>query len=306
MQIPWLDSQCIICLESAKMTLEHVIPKALGGALTSKFLCKDCNSRLGYAPESQAKIDPSIRRLVARLRSEIPGIAARLEEDQTYITSGPGVSVKGHIDGGNFIPHATKLPDGSLIQPTSEALKTIRKIMARQGHSDIQITCAEQQIYEAPENSKLTLAPELEMVKWSITGLQPSLNGPSLNPLIPMKAAYEFLALSVGSAIYGDAPPLQAIRRSLLEDRVDTLQVEIERLDAPDAKAFHGIVFEGNRPYAKVQLRLFGQLAFRVHFKRLSINGPRFIYTHDLASNKDTIRQLPETFSPIASYSAPR
>jgi hypothetical protein len=283
------------------MTLEHVIPKALGGALTSKFLCKDCNSRLGHDLESQAKSDPSIRRLVARLRSEIPGIAARLEKDQTYITSGPGVPVKGHIDGGNFTPHATELPDGSLIQATAEALKTIRKIMARQGHSDIQIMRAEQQIHEAPENSKLTLAPELEMVKWSITGLQPSFDGPSLDPLIPMKAAFEFLALSVGTAIYQDAPSLQAIRASLLGGHVDKQQAEIEKLHAPELKAFHGLVLEETRPYAKVQLRLFGQLAFRVHFKRLSINGPRFIYTHDLASNKDDdIRQLPEASLPIA------
>ena len=36
---------------------------------------------------------------------------------------------------------------------------------------------------------------------------------------------------------------------------------EVDRLHAPEAKPFHGIVFEGNSPCAKVQVRLFGKLA---------------------------------------------
>jgi hypothetical protein len=66
------------------------------------------------------------------------------------------------------------------------------------------------------------------------------------------------------------------------------LMSEVERLHAPDANPFHGLVFEGNLPYAKVQVRLFGQLAFRVHFKRLAVHGPRGMYTHDLRSNEES------------------
>ena len=118
-----------------------------------------------------------------------------------------------------------------------------------------------------------------------------------LNPLIPVKSAYEFLALHVGTAIYQDTPPLKAIRKLLRDGGTDVQQAEIERLHAPDAKPFHGLVFEGNHPYAKVQVRLFGQLAFRVHFKRLSIAGPRGMYTHDLTSNEELVQQLPENDS---------
>jgi hypothetical protein len=141
---------------------------------------------------------------------------------------------------------------------------------------------------DAPENTKVALSTNTEVVKWSVTGLAPSLGGPLLSPLIPMKSAYEFLALHVGPAIYQQTPPLEGIRNALRTDALPPSDVEVERLHAPDANPFHGLVFEGNLPYAKVQVRLFGQLAFRVHFKRLAVHGPRGMYTHDLRSNEES------------------
>jgi hypothetical protein len=54
---------------------------------------------------------------------------------------------------------------------------------------------------------------------------------------------------------------------------------------------FHGIVFEGNDPYAKVLIRLFGWLAFRVHFLRLACSGSRFVYTHRLDEQQEHVGQ---------------
>ena len=45
----------------------------------------------------------------------------------------------------------------------------------------------------------------------------------------------------------------------------------IERLHAPANKPFHGLCFEGNDPYAKVQVRLFGKLACRIHLNHLAV-----------------------------------
>lgn len=275
------------------MTLEHLIPESLGGKLTSRFLCKACNSRLGYSLEGHAKKDPIIRQLAAKLRPQIPKLATELEEGQSYVTVGPGGSSKGKIKNGNFVVHATKLPDGSLIQETQSAAKTIRKLLEREGLTESQMALALQTFAKAPENVKIALSPGIDVVKWSVTGLRASLEGPMLNNLIPVKSAYEFLALHVGTAIYQNTPPLAAIRLSLRSGQLDSSHIEVERLQAPDAKAFHGLVFEGNQPYAKVQVRLFGQLAFRVHFKRLSIGGPRAMYTHDLQAGQEFVQQLP-------------
>ena len=137
------------------------------------------------------------------------------------------------------------------------------------------------------------LSPTIEVVKWSVTGLKLSLDGPLLNPLVPAKSAYEFLALHVGTAIFQDTPPLRAIRSALISGRLEEDDLLVERLHAPEAKPFHGLVFEGNTPYAKVQVRLFGKLAFRVHFKRLSVAGVRGMYTHDLSANHESVSQLP-------------
>lgn len=41
-----MNGQCIICMNSAELTVEHVIPESVGGALTIDTVCRDCNSRL--------------------------------------------------------------------------------------------------------------------------------------------------------------------------------------------------------------------------------------------------------------------
>jgi hypothetical protein len=54
------------------------------------------------------------------------------------------------------------------------------------------------------------------------------------------------------------------------------------------------ILFEGNRPYAQVQVRLFGTLAYRVHFKQLAVGGLRFAYTHRLDTNQEFLAEVVE------------
>ena len=102
----------------------------------------------------------------------------------------------------------------------------------------------------------------------------------------PLKIAYEFLALHLGTAVYTDAPPLAELRKVLRQGVENHTCFSVERLTASDYKPFHGLVFEGNDPYAKVLIRLFGWLAFRVHFKHLAVGGDRFQYTHLLDSNE--------------------
>lgn len=143
----------------------------------------------------------------------------------------------------------------------------------------------------APENTRVSVAEGLEIIKWSIERIEPALDGPLLSELAPLKTAYEFLALHLNDTIYEDVPALVAARTALQGGTVDSTHLFIERLHAPDAKPFHGIVFEGNSPYAKFQVRLFGQLAFRVHFKTIAISGPRYVYTHDLEANAEHIAQ---------------
>ncbi len=288
-EAPWSHPRCIICSTEAEFNAEHLIPDALGGKLTCRFVCIGCNSRMGYLFKGQAKADPTIRLLVSKLGASIPALAARLSEGQRYVSSGPGGESIGFLRGREYVTQSRKLEDGSLIQHTPEAAKSVRRMLERAGSDAATIAESLRRLESAPENTRVAVAGGLEIVKWSIERIEPALDGPLLSQLAPLKTAYEFLALHLNGAIYEDVPALSAARVALRGGAVDPSHLFVERLHAPTAKPFHGIVFEGNAPYTTVQVRLFGQLAFRVHFKTIAVGGPRFVYTHDLESNTEHI-----------------
>lgn len=245
---------------------------------------------MGHLFEANAKADPSIRLLASKLAARLPAaLVERLSDGQSYVSLGPGGKSVGYLKDREFVTRSRKLEDGSLIQHTPEAAKSIRRMLQRAGSDEALIAESLARLEAAPENTRVLLAHGLEVVKWSVERIEPVLDGPLLTPLVPLKAAYEFLALHLNSAVYEDVPTLSAARTALGDGTIDQTHLLIERLHAPTAKPLHGIAFEGNSPYAKVQVRLFGQLAFRVHFRTLSVGGPRFVYTQDLESNTEHV-----------------
>jgi hypothetical protein len=292
-EIPWPFERCIVCLKTGTLTLEHLIPEALGGDLTCRFVCNACNSHLGHRHEGNAKRDPTVRLLVEQLGAELPKLSLLLREGQNYFTTGPGPRARGSMKKGSLVVHGAKLNDGSLIQHTPLAERTILKLLSQEGLSPTEIAQAVARFQAAPEDTRVSLSPTIEVVKWSISALQPALDGPLMKALVPVKTAYEYLALHVGPSIYEESPPLQAIRHALQTGVIRIDFISVDRLHAPAAKPFHGLLFEGNRPHAQFQVRLFGKLAFRVHFHRLSVGGPRGMYTHDLANNFESVSALP-------------
>lgn len=111
-----------------------------------------------------------------------------------------------------------------------------------------------------------------------------------MDPLAPLKMAYEFMACHVGGAIYGDA--WDQIRQALRQETAQAGIFEVERLTSEKYEPFHGLCFEGNEPHARVQIRLFGWLVFRVHFLLCRVSGARFIYTHDLEAGREYLNTL--------------
>lgn len=273
-----------------------MIPDALGGKLTCDFLCRECNSKLGKDLESKAKSDPSILLAVKNLQLKIPSLASDIVESHPHIShSEPGTN-KGYIKNGKYKVKSKKLEDGSLIQPTTDARNSVSKILERSGHDEEPILRAMHTFDNAPENEKIELVPGLEIVKWNIHKLELDLSSAQLmNPLIPAKIAYEFLACHLSSAIYEEVKQLSEIRDSLIKCELNPDVIQVERLTSNKYEPFHGIYFEGNDPHAKVQVRLFGWLVFRVHFLKLSVGGPRFIYTHQLDKNEEDIQIVDET-----------
>lgn len=196
--------------------------------------------------------------------------------------SQPGPA-RGYIQNGKFRVRSQTLDDGSLIQPTDDARKSIAKILRKSGYEGAPIRKAVAALDEAPEDEKVEIIPGLTVAKWSVQKVVMDFSkAQMMDPLIPAKTAYEFLACHVGNAIYEDAQQLSGIRKALLKMGCWSEIIRVDRLSSNNYEPFHGICFEGNDPYAKVQIRLFGWLAFRVHFLNLAIGGPRFVYTHKL------------------------
>lgn len=240
--------------------------------------------------EANAKSDPSILIAAKVLKDKIPAIATPLIESHPHVAYSETGPARGCIKNGEFRVKSRKLNDDSVIQPTDIGRKSLMRILQKSGFEETPARKAVSFFDKAPENKRVEIAPGLEAVKWSIDRLEVDMEATRvMDPLISTKTAYEFLSCHVGSAIYDDSLRLSQIRESITNKKMNPNVVRVERLSSNKYKPFHGICFEGNDPYAKVQIRLFGWLAFRVHFLHLSIGGPRYVYTHRLDTNKERI-----------------
>ena len=291
MNIPWTDKRCILCLEEASLSAEHLIPDALGGVLTCDFLCKDCNSSLGSSFEAQARKDPDIQVARHKLQGQMSEeLAEKLYEGQPVLIHGSGGQEPGKIRKGEPRVNHRKEKSApgitSYIQPADTAMKSEKKWMEKEGIHENSIAKILRELGEAPNDRKVHLTPNLEVIKWSQETITLDLsNNETMSPLVPLKIAYEFLAWLVGTAIYNNIQALQELRAVLREGTERNPCFKVERLHAPEYKPFHGICFEGNDPHAQVQIRLFGHLAFRVHFLKLSVGGPRGVYWQSVAGS---------------------
>jgi len=144
LNVHWPDCRCILCAREARLTElgylteEHVIPEAIGGVLTSNFLCKDCNNLLG-THESKLKEDPAWRLAIEQLKGQIPWLYERTLKRQVFIghsERGPteGYYRRNESDGDlEFRVMAARQPDGSLVLPNDEARESLVEDVARRG-----------------------------------------------------------------------------------------------------------------------------------------------------------------------------
>jgi HNH endonuclease len=290
-KIDWSKEKCIFCLEIENMTTEHVIPAALLGKLKSKFLCKKCNSLFGRSFEATARFDPIVASAIRALEKLNPNLAATLLDNQKVILDGQGGPRPGHIKNGIAQIRTERLDDGSIITPSPVAEPHIKRLLERDGHSPAEIKEALAAVNEAPLNQSISISPEIDVVTWSSDNFSLDMTAMNhMNLLVPTKIAYEFIAGHLGDQIYDNNVILDDIRSMFFNGVISDNDVIVERLYAENNRLFHGICFEGNSPNAKVLIRIFGTLAFRVNFKRLAVGGARFIYTHMIATGDENMR----------------
>ena len=286
MNVDWSTARCILCGSGEDITREHVIPACLGGKLVADFLCRDCNSKLGHSAESGVTEDPAVRLLIERLAGEQPHLADKLQKHLRYIGYSEQGEIPGHMRDGKFVPNEHKLDDGSLISSGDRSLYHVKNMSNRDGRGPLLATADRLKCLSSGES--VEAAPGIWVTNWSLDSIKPDLSGEEIDPIVPAKMAFEFLALHCGSDIYENPPQLASIRHQLIDGKLPGDDIRVQRLEAQNNRLFHGLVFEGNSPGARVQIRLFGPLAFCVEFNRLSISGTRCGYTHDLVSGHDS------------------
>ena len=289
MNVPWSGERCILCLGGHQLTTQHVVPRALGGKLTCRFLCGDCNSTLGSDLEAHSKYDAIIVRLAAESRGANSRLDALVDSLPHTGQSGRG-PVSGFIRNDEFRIFSKELDDGSIIKPSDQARQTVLTMLERAGGHDDEIQEALEKLDGIREGEASEITPGIVVVDWPVWEVKPDLSkGRIMSPLVPAFIAFQFLALLVGDAICAEAKALSELRSvfSNRTPRSDLLSVDRMYADRADHPLFHGIAFEGNDPHATVQVRLLGRLAFRVHFHHLSVSSRRFRYTHNLESGEE-------------------
>lgn len=285
--LEWTDPRCVVCFDNADLTVEHVIPESLGGILSCRFLCKDCNSRFGSGFEANARLAPELRQAASSL-IECYDLADRLEIRAQYQSSFGEVVGEARLSNEGAIG-TMKLNDGSVIVPEHSAEKKLREMLRKNGASDAESEVAIEAWQAAPHGEAVPLGSGIVVRKWLNHPARPTYSEAALSPLVPLKIAFEFLALIVGSALYHENSGLDTVRQALFQQDEDFAKQVVDARLAEKPAPFHGIAFQGNVPDAQFQVRLFGYLAYLVRFPKVRINQERLSYTHKLDTREDWV-----------------
>ena len=281
MNVPWQTPKCILCLSTDGITEEHLIPKSIEGKLVSKFLCQVCNSELGYRAESPVTKDPLFRRSIELLIPKRPDLADRLRGRRAIYF---GLNEKGkttkyfHRDE-TFRSMVQSRDDPVQEVPDNEVTVILPNAYAFSNETEMVDAATKDWIGELPSHFVV-----------------PDLTGHEMNPVVPAKIAFEFLALHCGDDIYQDLPAFASIRYQLQKGELEEDHVRVTRMEAMNNRLFHGLLFEGNNPGACVQVRLFGRWTYFVSFPCIAIRCRRYWYEHDLESDKEEVGFLKDEF----------
>ena len=317
MKVDWPIGRCILCRVEGHRTAEgcltdeHIIPRAVGGVLTCNFLCKVCNEFLGVH-EAKLKEDPAVRLASENLKDQIPWLHERMSLKQGFVADSPGgvvdgFYVKDQSSGGlEFRVRTAQKPDGSLAASTDDARNRLSDMLRKSGLSGSGIEEALGKFDVAPENVRVTVAPGFDIIKWPVTRVDPKLDGrlllvrlaPGGDEVLEgagislLKVAFEYLALHVGSEIFSSV--LDPLRNALLNNDASLSPHLVEWKRGAKLEAFHGLVIEPAPSFIVAQIRLFGELVYRVHFPglRAGENFRRCRYTHDLLWRREHFQEV--------------
>lgn len=245
---------------------------------------------MGAGFEARAKRAPEVRMAVNTLSEEIPDLYKSIERKQWYEADYEEKRAKMKF-GKDGIMSEAKTSGGSLIVPDERAELHIRNILTKKELNTAQIEASVELWRDSEPLREIQIAESLTVKKWPQHPSKPLLDGKPLPLLVPLKVAYEFLTQIAGDKALADNTCLNSTRRALREADFEYAKFVTSRFSAGEYRAFHGICFEGNKPDATIQIRLFGKLAYRVRFPRVRLNAPNVAYTHNIVEKNEYLLQ---------------
>ena len=203
MKWPYEFEKCILCKINPPENWEHIIPESLGGRLQAKLLCVSCNSTLGSELIGNLKQNASIHLIMEDLKNELPSLYAKLMDKVTFVRKSPDgtlIRVSRTNKGQKVLP--SRGIDGSIIQDTKEASKTLENILVKDNLPRDEIEKLKRIFAELEEDAPLVISGGFTFVKRPLTRLQPELNPKvEIDDRLPTLIAFEFLALLIGNQI---------------------------------------------------------------------------------------------------------
>ena len=287
MQVDYIFEKCILCMKSPPENWEHIIPESLGGNLQARILCISCNSKFGSELVGNLKENDSIRLAMEYLKSELPTLYSHLMDKATFIgksEDGSLIRVSNNKKYGPRVLFKNGI-DGSRIQDTREASKTLENILTKNKISSIEANSIKKAFAELQEDVPLDVPDNYVFTKHITPQLHPELNPKEkIDNRLPTLIAFEFLAIHIGNVILNEA--FDEIRQ-YIRDGNPTNKVVVEQFAGGNKyDTIHGIVIEPIDKAIQIRVRLFRWITYVVTFNNFNYRGFDSIYLEDLKSHK--------------------
>jgi hypothetical protein len=222
----------------------------------------------------------------------LPSLYASIENGQSHFLATNAGQISGRYQNGEVVHHGTTLADRTLLVPDAKTQDHLTNMLKRKGSEDADVAAALARYRSAQFEVEVPISDGISVIKRKTSYVGPDFtNSKPLDPLVVLKIAYEFSVLIMGAGILESQ--FDDIRRCLKENDNSSNAFKVEYLEADKFDTFHGILFEGNRPYATIQVRLFGKLAYRVQLLGIGFKLKPIKYTQDLKTGETSFDFLP-------------
>lgn len=289
MYLVWSSGRCVVCLrEDTPPSDEHLIPASLGGRLVVRgLLCKPCNDDLGHRVEADARADPAVRLAVENLRNKLPAsLAADLDKRLGFVADSNAGTVAVTLGGEGPRLRPERDESGAFTKlDTRDARRLLEAESMRSGASPTDVAEALAAFDAAPEGQYVEFPGRIGAMKHEIRNVQPALDADLMSEILPLKAAYEFLALGVEGEIF--APALDPVREAIRGSEGVNDDFSIENLRGSYAPVHQLRLWTGEDDHVIVDVVLFGWIVYRVHLHRVALRPTKFGYEIDLAASRD-------------------